>query len=386
MSDRISLPASFKLGIIGGGQLARMTAYQAFRFGIQVGAVTSASGTDPMEEVTPHIFRGSYNDEETLTKLFEWADVVTLENEFLDGDLLDRVQIKTGTPVYPSPDTFKKIENKRIEKETFRDAGINVAPFQVVTNKEDLKKAGGKFGWPYILKSSKGGYDGYGNATVKTNDEAWDAFERLGGAEGREIIAEKKVQFVMELAVMVARNEHGIVAYPCVESIQEGHICKTVIAPARVTRTIREKAREIAINAMEAIDAKGIVGFEFFLTDQDEILLNECAPRPHNSGHYTIEACKTSQFENHVRSVCGLPLGETDLIEPFAVMVNILGKRNEAAVFEILKDDFSDDCHVHIYGKKESRVGRKMGHITLTGQNQSQVLEKAIEIENNITL
>ena len=386
MSKHISLSSNFKLGIIGGGQLARMSAYQAYRFGIQVGAVTSTSGLDPMEEVTPHIFRGDMNDKEVLRKIFEWADVVTLENEFLDGELLNQIQSETGTPVYPSPDTFKKIENKRIEKETFHNAGINVAPFQVVNNRDDLKKVGSLFGWPFILKSSKGGYDGYGNATVKTLNEAWDAFIKLGGDKDREIIAEKKINFTMELAVMVARNSTGMVAYPCCESIQQGHICKTVIAPGRVPREIREKTKKIAMNAMVAIDAVGIVGFEFFLTEQNEILLNECAPRPHNSGHYSIEACKTSQFENHVRAVCGLPLGDSSLIKPHAVMVNILGKRNGKAALELDDIHYHPQAHIHVYGKKESRIGRKMGHVTVTGQNLAETLKLATEIEENIIL
>lgn len=382
-----NLSSSFKLGIIGGGQLARMSAYQAFRYGIQVGAVTSPSGIDPMEEVTPHVFRGSINDFDTLKKLADWADVITLENEFLDGDLLERLKQETGTPIYPDPSSFKKIENKRIEKETFSNAGIPVAPFMVINNPDDLKEAGTTFGWPYILKSSKGGYDGYGNATVKNIKEASEGFSKLGGTSGREIIAEQRIAFTHELAVLTARNEHGMVIYPCVETIQENHICTKVIAPARIPRALRVQACELAAAATEAINGKGLFAFEFFLTADNSILLNESAPRPHNSGHYTIETCITSQFENHVRTVIGLPPAAVDMRAPAAVMINILGKVNGAATAKNEQHfGFEKDTHLHVYGKKDSRIGRKMGHITLLGTHSDELLQKAILTEKSIQL
>jgi len=381
------LSSSFKLGIIGGGQLARMSAYQAYRYGIQVGALTSSSGNDPMEEVTPHCFRGSIHDFETLKALADWADVITLENEFLDGELLEKLKHETGTPIYPSPSSFRKIENKRIEKETFRDAGIPVAPFMVIQQPDDLKDAGTKFGWPYILKSSKGGYDGYGNATVKNIREASEAFMKLGGNAGREVIAEQRIPFTHELAVLTARNEHGMVIYPCVETIQENHICTKVIAPARIPRALRVQACELAAAATEAINGKGLFAFEFFLTADNAILLNESAPRPHNSGHYTIEACITSQFENHVRTVIGLPPATADMRTPVAVMVNILGKVNGAAIAHNKQYfGFEKDTHLHIYGKKDCRIGRKMGHVTVLGQNPEECLRQAKMVDEGIVL
>lgn len=383
----MELASDYKLGIIGGGQLARMSAYQAYRYGIQVGAITSVSGNDPMEQVTPHIFRGGVSDFDTLKKLADWADVVTLENEFLDGDVLQQIQEQTGTPIYPTPASFKKIENKRIEKDTFRNAGIPVARYMVIQEPDDLSKAGAKFGWPYILKSSKGGYDGYGNASVSSAEEAAKAFSKLGGTAGKEIIAEERVDFVKELAVITARNKFGMVTYPCVETIQENHICKTVIAPARIPKALREQACELARAATEAINGIGLFAFEFFLTDDNQILLNESAPRPHNSGHYTIEGCKVSQFENHVRTVTGLPPAPAPMLAPAAVMINLLGKVTGKAVLQ-LNGDIRDyeHAHVHVYGKSDSRKGRKMGHITLTGQNQEELLEKAAYLEQKIIL
>jgi len=388
MSSAFEVKASFKLGIIGGGQLARMSAYQAYRLGMQVGAVCSPSGTDPMEQLTPHIFRGDVSGYETLMEIAKWADVITLENEFLDADVLARVQKDSGTPVYPSPETFRLIENKRIEKETFRDAGIPVAGFMVITSENDLKKAGAKLGWPFVLKSSKGGYDGYGNAMVANQDEARKGFNKLGGNDGREVIAEETIEFVKELAVMVARNEHGAVAYPCVETIQENHICTKVIAPARVERHIREKCEALALKAAEAIDGKGMFGFEFFLTGDGELLLNESAPRPHNSGHYTIEACQASQFENHVRAVAGLPLVKPEMRTNTAVMINLLGQGDGDAVLRCseVPDSDNEDVHIHSYGKLKCRTGRKMGHYTVLGENPEMVYERALKLQDYIQI
>lgn len=385
MSHPFALPSRFKLGIIGGGQLARMTAYEAFRYGIRVGAVCQPAGLDPMEEVTPHIFRGGVSDFSTLRKLAEWADVITLENEFLDAEVLSRVQQETGTPVFPSPETFRLIENKRIEKETFRNAGIPVADFCVIHSRKELPEVGARMGWPFMMKSSKGGYDGYGNVLARNKAEAEAGFRKLGGEEGHEIIAEECVNFSKELAVMVARNEHGIIAYPCVETVQENHICERVIAPARISRDLRNKAVALAKKAAEAIQGKGVFGFEFFLDEQGEILLNESAPRPHNSGHFSIEACSASQFHNHFRAVAGLPLIQPVMRHPAALMVNLLGKTEGKAVLKMpVIAHGQEEVHLHSYGKKQSRIGRKMGHITVLGANYDAVLKKAQEVETAV--
>ncbi len=384
MSTSFELPASFRLGFIGGGQLARMSAMQAFRFGIEVGAVCSESGSDPMEKVTPTIFRGDVSDYDTLMKLAEWANVITLENEFLDADVLAKVEQDSGTPVFPSPETFRLIENKRIEKETFRNAGIPVAPFRVVKSEEELPKTGMQLGWPYMLKSSKGGYDGYGNKKVSNFAQAEAGFRALGGTEGREVIAEKNVSFTRELAVMVARNEQGTVTYPCCETIQENHICTRVIVPAPVNRSIRDTCESLARKAAEAINGKGLFGFEFFLTEDDELLLNESAPRPHNSGHFSIEACSVSQFENHVRAVCGLPPVQPTMRFNAAVMVNLLGKSSGDAVLKLPDYGQNDEeIHVHAYGKTTARPGRKMGHLTVLGNNPDTVLKRALQAESD---
>lgn len=393
-----SIKANFKVGFLGGGQLARMSAYQAYRFGIQTAVYRSGTVAEPMDFVTPHVFTGSFEDEEALIQFAKSCDVVTLENEFLDSDLLKRVRDKSGTPMYPSPETFALIENKWIEKETFRKAGIPVPPYRLVKNEADIRAFGDEFGWPFVLKSSKGGYDGYGNATARDMESALAGFEKLGGISGRDILAEAFVPFVKELAVSVARtvsplrthspnspSRPEIVIYPCVESIQAAHICKTIIAPAPISVELQKKAQDLAVKAVEAINGIGVYTFEFFLTEKGDILLNESAPRPHNSGHYTIEGCVASQFENHIRAVCGMPLGSTKMRRPIAVMENILGTYSRDSQAETVIPVLSEpDAHLHLYGKLKSKPGRKMGHITVLGDDVEHTLAKAKELEQMV--
>ncbi len=378
--------SNFRIGFIGGGQLARMSAIQAFRFGMDV-AVYASSPDEPLCSMTPHVTIGSPENEAALTSFASSCDVVTLENEFLNSSLLLNVRDASLTPMFPSPESFAKIEDKIVEKTTFAAAGIPVADWRQITNEADLQQFGDEFGWPYILKSAKGGYDGYGNATATDMGTALAGFIKLGGNDKRAILAEAMVPFSKELAVMVARNLNGTVVYPCTETIQQNHICKEVLAPAPIPLALQVQAQELAVAAMEAIDATGIFGFEFFLTYDNRILLNESAPRPHNSGHYSIEACITSQFENHVRAVCQLPLGPTDMRRPVAVMVNTLGTEDRPAMVEGLAPTLATpDAHFHLYGKSLSKVGRKMGHLTLLGDEMVVTSTKARELAESIRI
>jgi 5-(carboxyamino)imidazole ribonucleotide synthase len=364
-----------------------MSALQAFRYGMNIAVYATSRVTEPVEYMTPNVFRGSMHDEQALTDFARNCDLITLENEFLDSALLARVCQNSGTPLFPSPESFRLIEDKLIEKQTFANAGIPVAPFSQVSTEADLTAFGDTYGWPYILKSAKGGYDGYGNATVRDLSSALEAYARLGGQDQRVVIAEAMIPFRMELAVMVARNHTGTAVYPCVESVQQGHICKEIIAPARVPEAIQVQAQELAKAAVEAIDGVGLFGFEFFLTHNNEILLNESAPRPHNSGHYTIEGCVTSQFENHIRAVCGLPLGPADMLAPTAVMINILGSSNGLALTQNATHTLSTpNAHLHVYGKLESRSGRKMAHLTLLGNDTGQTLDLARKLAAEIQI
>ncbi len=364
-----------------------MSASQAFRFGIQVAVFSDRKESEPVQFMTPFSTSGSFDSVDDLARFAEHCDIITLENEFINSDILKQVQSQSGTPIYPSPESFALIENKLIEKQTFEQAGIPVTPYALIQGPEDLKRFGETHGWPFLLKSSKGGYDGYGNETVRRPEDALPAFEKLGGNAGRDIIAEAFVDFTHELAVQVARNETGTVVYPCCETIQENHICVAVLSPAPVNENYQKKAQELALRATEAIDGKGIFAFEFFLTKKGEILLNESAPRPHNSGHYTIEGCETSQFENHVRAVLGLPLGSAEMIQPAAVMINLLGTHNRPAIVEQGEAALAATRgHLHMYGKLHSKVGRKMGHFTLLGEHSEHTYKKALELTKKITI
>ncbi len=385
LSMKNPLSSDFVIGFLGAGQLARMSALQAFRFGMQIAVFSDRPEDEPVQFMTPHSYSGSFGDVSLMVEFANKCDVITLENEFIDSEILSKLETVSGTPIYPSPKSFSLIENKLIEKQTFERAGIPVTPYKLIQHDEDLSEFGNMYGWPYLLKSSKGGYDGYGNKTVSSADEALEAFRNLGGKSGHDIIAEAFVDFTHELAVQVARNETGHVVYPCCETVQKNHICVAVKTPAPVSEPVQKRAQELALKATEAIDGKGIFAFEFFLTKEGEVLLNESAPRPHNSGHYSIEGCVTSQFENHVRAVCGLPLGNPSLIQPAAVMINLLGTHNRNAVIEHAEDAAAAG-HLHSYGKLQSKTGRKMAHFTLLGEDLENVYSWAMELTKQIEI
>ncbi len=385
--SRTSLPANTKIGFLGAGQLARMSALQAFRFGIQVAVFSDRPEDEPVQFMTPFSYSGSFESVEDMVAFAKTCDVVTLENEFIASDILKQVQEQSGTPIFPSPESFALIENKLIEKQTFEAAGIPVTPYKLVRTEQDMVEFGDEFGWPFMLKSSKGGYDGYGNAIAKDLETAKQGFEKLGGLAGHDILAEAFVPFTKELAVQVARNETGTVVYPCCETVQENHINVAVVSPAPIEEKFQKRAQELAIRAMEAIDGKGIFAFEFFLTENGEVLLNESAPRPHNSGHYTIEGCIASQFENHVRSVLGLPLGSAKMNKPVAVMINLLGTHNRPAQTDYISEGLAaENGHLHVYGKVQSKIGRKMAHYTLLGENLEETFQKAKSLTKDIEI
>lgn len=354
---------------------------------MQVAVFSDRKENEPVQFMTPFSWSGSFDDVESMIEFARKCDVITLENEFIDSEILAELQKRSGTPIYPSPKSFSLIENKLIEKETFEKAGIPVTPYALIHKPDDLITFGDNHGWPYLLKSSKGGYDGYGNETVRNAGEAESAFKKLGGDKGREILAEAFVDFTHELAVQVARNETGHVVYPCCETVQENHINVAVKAPAEIDETIQNRARQLAVVAAEAINGKGIFAFEFFLTKKGDILLNESAPRPHNSGHYTIEGTITSQFENHVRAVCGLPLGDASLVKPSVVMINLLGSHEREAVIENAEGAVAEpNGHLHSYGKLQSKPGRKMAHYTLLGEDMKTVFARAKQLTDSIRI
>jgi len=382
-----SLSATFRLGFLGAGQLARMSALEAFHYGIQTGVFSDRTEKEPVQFITPYSKTGSFKSVKDLTAFAKSCDVMTLENEFISSELLKKAQAKSGTPIYPSPESFALIENKLVEKQTFEKAGLPVTPYKLIKSEDDLKAFGNKHGWPYVLKSSKGGYDGYGNETVQQIDDAVTAYENLGGNNNRDIIAEAFVDFTHELAVQVARNETGHIVYPCCETVQKDHICIAVKTPAPIHPDLQKEAQDLAVRAAKAIDGTGIFAFEFFLQPEGKLLLNESAPRPHNSGHYSIEGCVTSQFENHVRAVLGLPLGSATLRAPAVVMINLLGTQKRKTKIEYALEALKEnDGHLHIYGKLESRPGRKMGHYTLLGSDLDKLYHKGLKVTSDIRI
>ena len=364
------------LGILGGGQLAKMLAIAAYRMGLNIAVIEN--GTDsPAGDMTKLDFSKGWFDDEELMNFAEASDIVTLENEFINPDILDKVNDKKL--VLPSPSTMRLVQDKFIQKQTFSNAGIPVPHFKAIESVDDMLKFGDENGYPFMIKTRTLGYDGYGNFTVNKPEDcqtAWDKFN--SGERKRPLMAEKFVNFKKELAVMIVRSQDDMKSYPCVETIQKNHICHEVIAPAEIDESFRQKARDIASRCVEAINGIGVFGVEMFLTEDNEILVNEIAPRPHNTGHYTIEACYTSQYENCIRAVLGLPLGSTEMITPAACMINLLGERTGSGVpTDVTKTLSVPGAFLHLYNKKQCRIGRKMGHITALGNTQSEAYNTA---------
>lgn len=366
------------LGILGGGQLARMTADAAHPLGVSIHTYERFVGS-PAGSIAHYEAVGSTDDHERLRRFAAECDVVTLESEFvIESDL--RVVEQSGTLLYPSSTSVGRIQDKLLQKRTLQDAGTPVAPFADVPDHTAARAFGREHGYPFVLKSRRGGYDGYGNGTVRSDGEIPEIWKQITSSELRnELYAEAFVPFAKELALMVVRGRDGEMRfYPVVETVQRDHICHVVTAPADVPGKVAARVTAMAAGAVEAIDGVGVFGVELFLKKDGDVLVNELAPRPHNSGHYTIEGCVTSQFENHIRSVMGWPLGATDLRAPGVAMVNILGDSHASGVIanygEVLADP---EVHLHLYGKGESRPGRKMGHVTVLAQTVEEARTRA---------
>jgi 5-(carboxyamino)imidazole ribonucleotide synthase len=321
------------------------------------------------------VVEGDWKDADAVRALGEAAGVVTLENEFVDAAALASVE-SAGTPVRPRPAILARVQDKALQKALLRDAGLPTAPWRVAEGPDDLAAAGRELGWPLMLKARKLGYDGYGNATCGGEAEAREAFARLDAGEG--VLVEGMVAFAKELAAMVARSPSGEVRrYPVVETVQRDHVCHEVVAPAPVPVDVLSRAGEVAAAAAAAADGLGVTGVEMFVAGDGGVLVNELAPRPHNSGHYTIEACETSQFENHLRGVLDLPLGEVGMRAPAAAMVNLLGSASGPARPDVAAALAVEGAHLHLYDKAEVRRGRKMGHVTALGATPQEALDAA---------
>ena len=374
---RVSAVINPRLGIVGGGQLAKMTALAGLQMGCDV-VVLERNHRSPAANLASHSIVGDWDNPEDLIQLASQVDVVTLENEFVDAASLRALEA-AGRALFPTARSIALVQDKLIQKQTLAAAGLPVPRFCAVDNPEAVARAAREFGLPLLLKARRNAYDGKGNVTVRALDEIGGAWKKLGGNDGNELFAEAFCPFVKELAVIITRGRDGATAtYPLVETVQRDHVCHLVLAPAPVAVEIAERALDLARRAVTAVGAVGSFGVEMFLTASDEIFINELAPRVHNSGHYTIEACVCSQFENHVRAVLGWPLGDTRMVAPAAVMVNLLGDRKAVGRPVGIEQALAiPGTHVNIYGKAMSGVGRKMGHITALGPTMDEALATA---------
>lgn len=372
------------IGILGGGQLARMSLFAAYRMGFECAILEKEKGS-PAGMLTKNEFVGSVEDDNLLKSFADASDVITLENEFIDSVRLSFLE-NTGKRVIPSSHTISLIQDKFIQKCVLKKHGIPVPEFLPVKNDSNYYHFKIFLGEKFLIKSRKMGYDGYGNYVVSNANDFDTGIKKLSSRHS-ELMVEEFIDFEKELAVMVVRTKKEFKVYPVVETIQKDNVCFLVKAPAKIREKLNFEIKEISYEILKAINGYGIFGIEMFLTKKGKILVNELAPRPHNSGHYTIEGCVTSQFENHIRSVLNLPLGSTEMIKKYAVMINILGKRNSNAQVEnydkILKEQ---DAHLHIYGKKETRIRRKMGHLTIIGNNLDELIKKSLLLEKRIII
>lgn len=363
-----------RLGILGGGQLGRMTLQAASRLGVDV-VIGERFPDSPAARLTSRsvLFEGGWDDSAALDAFARQVSVATLENEFVDWRVLQKFE-ERGIAVWPSPGCVRMVQDKLLQKRALARAELPVPLFVEVNHPKDL--GGSELGWPLMLKARRDGYDGHGNVLVNTPDDAESGFRRLGWPQ-RALFAEAFVPFERELACLVVRGQDGtLVNYPVVETRQDQrlHICREVLVPAAVQEDVAQRAMRIARAAVEAVDGVGAFGVELFLLPDGQIVINELAPRPHNSAHYSIEACWTSQFEHHVRAVLGWPLGDPGLRAPAAAMVNLLGTSTRPLEIESLT---TDHVYVHLYGKTDNREGRKMGHITAIGETTDEALARA---------
>jgi len=358
MDDRVR-----RLGIVGGGQLARMMALAARSLPVEI-ALLRQPGDEGAETVVDDVTTVDDLDEDALTALARRGDVVTFDHERTEPDLVARL-VDAGHTLRPGPRVYAWAADKGRQRAGLRAAGLPVPPVVPVAGPEDRTAAAEALGWPLIVKSCRGGYDGAGVHRVD-RDDPWPHID--GPA-----LAEPALDLEAELAVLVARRPGGeLVTYPVTSTQQDATaICRMVEAPAAVPEPLRREAVDLAVAVAEAADATGILAVELFVVD-GALLVNELAARPHNTGHLTIEACATSQFENHVRAVLDLPLGPTDLVAPAAVMVNLLARGDEP----LRPVEAPEGVGIHDY-EKAPRPGRKVGHVTALGPDLATARERA---------
>lgn len=360
-----------KVGILGGGQLAQMMSEAYMALGGQV-AIYADSSDDPATHLAVDSMIGTRDDEAKLVTFFNGVDLVTLENEFFDAELLNRVAAQTNVDVLPDPKRYALIEDKLSENHFFKNLGIDVADFFVVNEIADLPDSAG------YLKLAKGGYDGIGTQRVANKEEAITTFENF--SKVGTVLFEEEIECEKELSLIVAAGKDAMVFYPLVETQQEQGTCRFVAYPAGVSSEIEAKAQEMVGKIMQELGTQGLFAFELFLSTDGRVLLNESAPRPHNSGHITMDSMDCSQFENHMRAVSGMQLVEPTPVLESAMMVNLLATKEGVFEPKDVTDYVQDEqVSINLYGKKMTRIKRKMGHINLWGENQWQRARAILE-------
>ena len=374
MPSAPSLPTFPVLGILGGGQLGKMMAAEAVRMGIHV-RLLSPKDAGPMRAYAD-VHVGDWTDPDVLRDFVAGCAAVTVESEWAPAAEAAAV-CEADTAVWPSPDTLAIIKDKGVQNRHLADAGLPLPPFACCETLDDALAVAADFGYPVMLKQYRGAYDGYGNATVDSPDALRAVWPDLAADDGA--LVEAFMAFKRELAVQVARRPGGEhVVYPVAYTEQRDHRCHAVEVPARIAPDVAERAQSVAGAAVDAVDGVGLTAVELFEMPDGAVLVNELAPRPHNTGHYSIEGCHTSQFENHVRAVLDLPLGATDLRAPAAVMVNVIGQREGPAQPDCLASALAvEGVGVHVYGKPDVRPGRKIGHVTALGTDPEAIRSRA---------
>ncbi|AHF99000.1 phosphoribosylaminoimidazole carboxylase [Halostagnicola larsenii XH-48] len=354
------------LGVVGGGQLGRMLAEAAGPLGVEV-IVLDPTPDCPAASLARDQIVADFDDEGNIHELAERADVLTFEIELADQDVLERVSEDTGTPVHPKPSTLETIHDKLVQKRELADAGIPVPPFRAVEDAADIRTAIDDYGAPVMLKARTGGYDGRGNVPIESKADAESALESVAGPA----MVESFVDFAREVSVIAVKGDDETATFPVGENVHEDEILRETLVPARSEPEVRERATELATDVLEVMDGRGVYGIELFETRDGDLLLNEIAPRPHNSGHWSIEGAHSSQFEQHVRAVLGWPLGSTALRSP-TVSTNLLGDVDEeraATLHNVERILETPSAHLHWYGKKQARPLRKMGHVTVSARD-----------------
>ncbi|MFM7681213.1 MAG: 5-(carboxyamino)imidazole ribonucleotide synthase [Bacteroidota bacterium] len=367
----------FKLGVLGAGQLGRMLIQEAINWNVHVYTMDSDPDS-PCSKISHQFTCGSITNYEDVLEFGKDKNLITVEIENVNLEALEELE-RNGVEVFPQPRVLRIIRDKGIQKQFYSENNIPTADFRLIDKKEIFSNVDFL---PFAQKLRTGGYDGKGVQIMRSESD----FEKSFDAPS---VLEKFVDFEKELAVIVARNKKGqVTSYPTVECEfnPDANLVEFLFSPAEISQKIEEDARKMAIEIIEKLDMVGILAVEFFLTKEGDLLVNEIAPRPHNSGHHTIECNVTSQFEQHLRSILNLPLGATDLIQPGG-MINILGELNSSGsvFYDGLEKLLNESgVHVHIYGKETVKEFRKMGHFTITGLNLSEVKQKALRLKGNL--